>query len=91
MNIILMGLAIYGHVDVTPPVIEDSISNLESSISPKASHIQYCWGCYRSPYRYYYAPPSYRFREWGIPQRGYWGPRWQRDLYWNYNRWRQGW
>jgi len=49
-----------------------------------------CFGCYRSPYHYYYPGPGYRTPYYGI-RHGYWGPRWRNDLYWNYNRYRQGW
>lgn len=46
------------------------------------------WGRpYRSPYRTYYPGPGHRIPYWGISRPGYWGPRWQRDPWWNYNRW----
>lgn len=48
------------------------------------------WRQYRSPYGYYRYGPNATM-VWGIPRYGYWGPRWQRDPYWIYNRYRYGW
>lgn len=85
MKTILVGMAVYMFPTIQPPVIDGDI------VEPPAivQEVQ-CWGCYRSPYRYYHPGPGYRQQYWGIPRQGYWGPRWQRDPYWNFNRWRQG-
>jgi hypothetical protein len=50
--------------------------------------VQY-WARYRSPYRTYYPGPGYRTPYYG-PRPGYWGPRWQRDPYWQFCSWRGG-
>ncbi len=58
-------------------------------VYPEPVPIQ-CFGCYRSPYHTYYPGPGYRAPYYGI-RHGYWGPRWQHDNYWVFNRYRQGW
>jgi len=51
--------------------------------------VQYWGHPYRSPYRTYYPGPGYRTPYYG-PRHGYWGPRWQRDPYWQFCAWRGG-
>jgi hypothetical protein len=57
-------------------------------LTPQAWAVQYTRRAW--PYQWRYSGPGYTYRYYGPRYPGYWGPRWQRDPYWQYCAWRGG-
>ena len=69
-------------------VSEEPYAKVE--LAPKAwiQQVQYTRRAW--PYQWRYSGPGYTTRYYGPRYPGYWGPRWQRDPYWQYCAWRGG-